>query len=323
MDEETFIKKNKNDWEKLAAYNRRLSKKSITRLEPGELREFAGLLRAAGHHLAYARTRFSGRRGDTPESLSKSETENYLNRLVGLAHNHFYTREKFGFARIKNYFVKDFPRRVADEKRLFFISAAAFLTGAAFVYFMCAIEPSLASFFIPEDPGFGGAGGGNWFFPLLSSFVVTNNIRVAAMAFASGFFAGAGTLYILLANGGVIGAYLYSATTGGIGAGGFWPLILPHGIAELTAIFISGAAGLMIGRAIISPGNYKRSDAMLIASKRAAYLLPGAAAILLFAGLVEGFFTPLDIANAYKYAFAALSAAFFIFYFTFSAKRGV
>jgi len=309
MNEEIFITKNREYWQKLAGYNRRLTNGSAARLSVSELREFAELIRAAGHHLAYARTHFGG-----------GETAEYLNRLVGISHNRFYTREKMRLSRALGYLSTDFSRMVRSESRFFLLSAAAFFIGAVSVFFLCAAEPSMIGHFLPDGYAGTGAPVDSWIYPVLSSAVVTNNIRVAFLAFAFGFLAGVGTLYILLVNGGVIGAYVYAAMSGGTDMAVFWSLILPHGVIELTAIFISGAAGLIIGRAVLIPGRYRRRDALIIASKRAATFIPGTALMLVLAGLTEGFFTPLDIAYVWKFIFAALTAIFIACYFIFSAR---
>ena len=308
MNEVQFIIKHKSKWEKLGGYNAVLSKKGVGIPEPGELREYAELLRTAGRHLAYSRTHFAG-----------SETENYLNDLVGVSQALFYRREKFKFVKIINYFAADFPAALKRERRLFLLSAAVFFTGLFFVYFLCAAEPRFLRFFT-DDSALNEGAVESWLYPLIGGFVFSNNIRVALTAFAFGLFAGVGTVYILLANGGMIGAYAYAALSNGGDPAYFFSLILPHGITELCAVFISGAAGLMIGRAVLIPGDHLRRDSVKIAARKAVFLIPGVAVMLLFAGLAEGFFTPLDIDIIWKFTFAALTALLLMIYFIFAGK---
>ncbi len=68
--------------------------------------------------------------------------------------------------------------------------------------------------------------------------------------------------------------------------------IAPHGILELSAIFISGAAGLLIAKAMLFPGQYRRIDALRILGKDAVCLFAGCIPILLVAGCIEGFVSP-------------------------------
>jgi len=311
MDENEFIEKNKPYWDKLAAFLSR--KKRLNRLSADEITAFADAFRTAGHHLAYARTYY----GD-------GATVQYLNSLVGAAHNRFFMRERFRLKEIAVYLTRGFPRAVGGERRMFALSTAVFLLSGIFVYLVCRADPSLARFFPSIEPNSGGALE-SWIFPALSSFIIVNNIRVAALAFAAGFLAGVGTLYILSVNGGYIGAYVYSAAINGSDMVYFWSMILPHGVLELTAVFISGAAGLTIGRGMLAPGDLSRKDSVVKAAKRAAYLLPGVAAMLLAAGLIEGFFTPLDIHYAWKLAFATFTfvlAAIYLHPVISSGKNG-
>jgi uncharacterized membrane protein SpoIIM required for sporulation len=68
--------------------------------------------------------------------------------------------------------------------------------------------------------------------------------------------------------------------------------VAPHAVLELAAIFISGAAGLIIGKALVFPGQYRRLDALRAAARRAVGLFAGCLPILLIAGLIEGYLSP-------------------------------
>jgi hypothetical protein len=88
----------------------------------------------------------------------------------------------------------------------------------------------------------------------------------------------------------------------------FWAFVAPHGVIELTAVFLAGASGLMIGYALIFPGALFRREALKLAGRQAAKLLMGAALLLLPAGLTEAFFSPVpQVPHALKFAFAALA----------------
>jgi uncharacterized membrane protein SpoIIM required for sporulation len=75
----------------------------------------------------------------------------------------------------------------------------------------------------------------------------------------------------------------------------FWAFVFPHGSLELPAIFLSGGAGLLIARALLFPGRYRRTDALKLYGMKAAKLLFGIVPILLIAGTIEGFFSPNPI----------------------------
>jgi len=68
----------------------------------------------------------------------------------------------------------------------------------------------------------------------------------------------------------------------------FWAWILPHGIPELTQIFIAGGAGLMIGRGMLLPGRRRRGRAVQQEARKAVLLVVGGMPILVLAGIIEG-----------------------------------
>ena len=74
-----------------------------------------------------------------------------------------------------------------------------------------------------------------------------------------------------------------------------WGFISPHGYLELTCIVIAGAAGLMLGDALLRPGVWRRRDALARAARRAVELVCGAAPVLVVAGLIEGFVSPSEL----------------------------
>jgi uncharacterized membrane protein SpoIIM required for sporulation len=68
--------------------------------------------------------------------------------------------------------------------------------------------------------------------------------------------------------------------------------VLPHGSLELPAIFISGGAGLLIARALLFPGEYRRVDAFKLYGLKAAQLMFGVVVMLIVAGIIEAFISP-------------------------------
>jgi uncharacterized membrane protein SpoIIM required for sporulation len=85
-----------------------------------------------------------------------------------------------------------------------------------------------------------------------------------------------------------------------------WSFISPHGYLELTCIVIAGAAGLMLGDALLRPGLLQRREALARAARRAVELVVGAAPVLVVAGLVEGFISPSELPMPLKYAIGPL-----------------
>jgi len=120
--------------------------------------------------------------------------------------------------------------------------------------------------------------------------VFTNNAAVGALAFGAGILWAIPTLAVLALNGvnlGVAAGLFHAAGD----AGRFYSLILPHGLLELTAIFIAGGAGLRLGWAAIAPGDRTRADALLTEGRRAVVIVMGLVLVFLVAGLLEGYVT--------------------------------
>ena len=151
-------------------------------------------------------------------------------------------------------------------------------------------------------------------YTLFATSLFTHNATVAIFAFALGFAFCAPTIMLLLYNGCVFGAFvsLYVQRDLGYEVGG-WLLI--HGVTELFAIILAGAAGLKIGWAIISPGDASRTVAAAKAGQQAALVLAGVIIMLLIAGLIEGFGRQLIVDDVARYGIAALSAVIWGVYF--------
>jgi uncharacterized membrane protein SpoIIM required for sporulation len=121
--------------------------------------------------------------------------------------------------------------------------------------------------------------------------VFTNNAGVGALAFGTGIALGIPTVLVLLLNGANVGvaAGLFHAAGD---PGRFWGLILPHGLLELTAVFIAGGAGLRLGWAIIAPGDRLRREALAEEGRRSVVIVLGLVAVFAIAGALEGYVTP-------------------------------
>ena len=149
--------------------------------------------------------------------------------------------------------------------------------------------------------------------PLASTSIQTNNIKVTFLAFAGGVLGGIGTLWVLAQNGLLLGMVLSLCFRYR-----FWEIpifVSAHGVIELTAIFIAGGAGLLIGKALLMPGDLRRIDALVENGRLAIKLILGCIPMLLIAGLIEGFISPAHIPRAYKFSISALSALVMAIYF--------
>jgi len=314
MKEDKFISKNISKWQKLESFNETLNKRGLTGLSGSEIKEFIGLYRNLSHHLSYARTFF-------PDSNIVS----YLNQLIGTSHNYIFVREDKGLTHFKHYVTDGLPLALKTFHRFILASFLVFMAGAVLAFVLTLLDPVYGNFFFPgvnvSDLNLEPTNDEAWAYPLFSSFIMTNNIRVSFFAFALGVSAGIGTIYVLFYNGLVLGALAGVVAAGGGSLAMFFAMILPHGFIELMAIFISGGAGLMIGRGMLIPGGLSRKDSALKAAKEAAYFIPGVVIMLVVAGLIEGFFTPMAVDYRFKLVFSFLTLVLMFTYYKFFARK--
>jgi uncharacterized membrane protein SpoIIM required for sporulation len=124
--------------------------------------------------------------------------------------------------------------------------------------------------------------------PLMASGIITNNVRVAVACFAGGIFLGVGSLVLLAYNGLAIGAFAGHFANVGL-LDYLLTFILGHGALELFAIWVAGAAGFLLGRSVVAPGDLSRADALVLSGRVAVRMLGATAVLLVVAGTIEGF----------------------------------
>ncbi len=127
--------------------------------------------------------------------------------------------------------------------------------------------------------------------PMASSAIMTNNLTVSFVTFASGIAFGLGTFFYLYVNGmmlGVIGAacHQYGMSLA------LWSFVAPHGSLELPAILIAGGAGFRLGHSMLFPGSLRWRDSVAQGGIEATRLVSGVIPMLVIAGSLEGFFSP-------------------------------
>ncbi|WP_067453683.1 stage II sporulation protein M [Actinomadura macra] len=117
-----------------------------------------------------------------------------------------------------------------------------------------------------------------------------NNAWVSAVALIFGIMLGIPTVYVLLMNQinlGVVGGLMFASGKGSI----FFGLILPHGLLELTAVYLACAGGLKLGWTVVDPGRRTRGQALAEEGRSAVSIAIGLVGVLLVSGLIEGFVT--------------------------------
>lgn len=308
-----FIERRKPGWDQLADLLARAGNRGLRGLSRDDLRALGPLYRRAASDLAYARLRGAD-----------SGLIAYLNDLVGRAHGLLYAERGPGAGRLWRFLASGFPRLVRARRAYVLLAAALFSLGGLIGAATVAANPSALRVFAPEqaeNPGYY-ADIEKHHIPeaVKSAGYMTHNTQVAIVAFAIGMLGGFPTLLVLFINGLPIGALAVSQYNSGH-AGAFWSFVFPHGFTELTAIFIAGGAGMMVGHALVAPGELSRRDALAVAGRDAARMLVGVSGLLIIAGIIEGTLSPSPLPRPAKIAFGILTAVALSAYFRAGAPR--
>jgi uncharacterized membrane protein SpoIIM required for sporulation len=317
MRERRFVGAAKPRWDRLESLVARVDRHGIRSLDHTQIDNLALDYRAVTSDLAMARSRGYD-----------NAIVDYLNRLSARAHAYVYLgTSRSGWAAVRRFLWHTFPSEMRRSWLPIGTCAAVTIVCSIIAYTAVITEPAnayalLSPAQIPavtsalHDTNFGFD---RAFAPLVSSEIITNNIRVAAVAAAGGMTCGSLTLWIILENGLMLGGVgaLFAHANYGLD---FWATIAPHGVIELSAIQVAGGAGLLLAAAIVAPGRVRRVDALVRNAQRAGVLVLGTAALLIVAGLIEGFVSPQRLGPAVRIALGALTAIGLALYVTFAGR---
>jgi uncharacterized membrane protein SpoIIM required for sporulation len=307
VDVDRFIARNQASWTRLEELSR-VPRRSLT---PALVDELVQLYQRTSAHLSHARTE----RAD-PALVAR------LTRLVATAAGLLYgtrSRSAAGFAR---FFTTSFPAAVWHARRFVVVAALLLLVPALVMGTWLASSdealdasgPEAAREAYVEDDfeAYYSSGPAGQF----ATEVTVNNIQVSILAFAAGALLCVVTAYILVVNGANVG--VAAGTFAAVGEQPkFWGLILPHGVLELSAVVVAGAAGLAIGWAIVAPGDRPRGVAVADEGRRASAIVLGLMLAFVVAGTIEGFVTPSTLPTAARVTVGlAAGAAFWTYVVT-------
>lgn len=309
---EKFIESRRPRWERLERLLESLERGKGTNLKPSDLPDVGRLYREATADLA--RLQAFQQKAALPDELL-----DYLNHLVARAHGQIYRSPTPGWTKLLRFLRSTFPQTFRATVFWTLSAFAIFLLGSIYGFIAGLIDDTFIPLVAPPHLIQQVEGGKVWFDsilavrPLASSSIMTNNISVTFLAFALGITLGLGTVYIMAFNGLLLGTLAALCHLHGLSVD-FWSFVLPHGVIELTAIFIAGGGGLLLGSALIVPGDLSRKDALIQRGRKAVQLILGCVPLLIFAGVIEGFFSPAHLPPWIKFLTAALLFVFLLCY---------
>jgi uncharacterized membrane protein SpoIIM required for sporulation len=288
MNLQRWINRKEPLWKALEALLQKVDKTGLKSLSATEIRSLSSLYRAVCGDLARARTHQLG------QTLTHS-----LQTLTTRAYSQIYQGSKRqDWQSVRSFITHGFPKIIQETAGYTALSTGIFLLGAIVAWWYAWRDPAFMPLVVPESMismvrddhqlWMGKILGDE---PLASTSIMVNNLSVTFRAAAGGITAGLFTTYILAFNGILIGAVAVLVGQNNL-AYPFWAFVFPHGSLELPAIFLSGAAGLLIARALLFPGQYRRVDAFKLYGLQAAQIMFGVVVLLVIAGAIEGFFSP-------------------------------
>ncbi|MBW4679646.1 MAG: stage II sporulation protein M [Microcoleus vaginatus WJT46-NPBG5] len=291
MNIQRWIARREPNWKQLDALLMQIEQKGLKSLKADEIRQMASLYRSVSADLARARTHQAG------ESLVRD-----LQILTSRSYTQIYQgSRRQEWQAVVEFYRWGLPAAIQQNWLYIAIATAIFMAGILIAWWFAWQDPLFMSLMVPEDIiekvrdrhelWMGSIVGIE---PLASSELMVNNLKVSFTAVAGGITAGLATVIILVVNGLHIGALAALVGQNNL-AYPFWAFVFPHGSLELPAIFLAGGAGLLIGRAILFPGKYRRADALKFYGSQAAQLVFGVVPMLIIAGIIEGFFSPNPI----------------------------
>jgi uncharacterized membrane protein SpoIIM required for sporulation len=294
-----WIDSRKDNWNRLDVLLRQVETEGLRSLNRGDLRDLGLLYRQAAADLSAARADRSSR-----------TLEQYLNRLVGRAHNYVYSGRKVSLGSVWRFFAHGYPRLLRRMSGYLVLATAITVVTAALGVFVTLVRPEFGAMFLGPEKMDGIRQHHLWMGSILSmkpqasSAIMTNNITVCFVTFAGGIVFGLGTIFLLFNNGLMLGTIATVCAQHHLSLS-LWSFIAAHGALELPSIMIAGAAGLRLGAGILFPGMLGRRDSIAQAGLESVQLVSGTIPLLIIAGTLEAFLSPTHAPPALKFAVGA------------------
>lgn len=247
----------------------------------------------------------------------------YLESLAGRAYLAVYGSRRSTRGALVRAVMGGFPRAVRALKGELILSLFFTILGMVVAIALMKVDPGWYDAFV--DPGLANGRDPNassedlravlyeqqseglGFF---ASFLFTHNAGIGILCFALGFAAGIPTAFLLFTNGLMLGAFIELYASRGMLVD-LLAWITPHGIPEIGAVILCGAAGMHLGRAMVLPGRFDVRRALSRAGRRASMVVMGSVLLFAIAGFVEGVLRQVIVDINIRFVLIAINATWF------------
>lgn len=305
MKESKFIEQNKKNWQEFES-DLRYKRNTATKL--------SRLFIQITDDLSFVRTFYKHR-----------SVKIYLNGIAQHLFNDLYRNQTNNFKGFIKFWKFDLPMLIHDARKEFRISFIVFLLAFSIGILSSLYDKDFARIILGDeyvkmtteniknnDPMavYKKAHEADMFFG-----ITINNLLVSLYTFLLGVFLSIGSVFILIKNGVMVGAFQYFFIERGLFRESFLT-IWQHGTLEISSIIIAGAAGITLGKGLIFPGTYSRMESFKISALRGLKIFLGIAPIIVIAAFIEGFLTRhTELHTGIRISVIALSLLFILFYF--------
>ncbi|MEM6652792.1 MAG: stage II sporulation protein M [Pseudomonadota bacterium] len=312
-----FREEREVDWTQLDRIVRLAERRGVDHLSDQDLADLPHLYRQAVSSLSVARA----------ISLDQNVIA-YLETLCARAYFFVYgTRARMG-ERVAQFFARDWPAAVSAVRGPTLLAFLCLFGGAALAFFLTLSDMEWYWTFHggwdPRNPNATYDDLRDTLYEerrdivdMLGAFAAqlfSHNSRIAIFAFALGFAFGVPTAVLLIYNGVYLGSFYAVFWQKGL-AYELTGWLFIHGVTELFAVILAGAAGFTIGGAVAFPGRKSRMQSMRDSGAQAAMVIIGAVVMLFLAALLEGFGRQLINSDSTRYLIAGTTLLFWLGYF--------
>lgn len=309
-----LLEQRRKNWQELEQLCERIQVHRKKKMPPALLSRFASLYRAACADLALA-----------DSYQLPPNTVAYLHRLVGRAHNQLYRSRDFNYHAWGQMLLVDAPRRIFNDRCVqvsFVVFWGIFLLSAYLAYSkdlwpayaehvltkpqIEVLETNFAEPIDGRDPQL------NF---IMAGFYIRHNTGIGLKSFAGGILVIPGMIISIFNAAHLGAAFGYMARPDVPQGPNFLHFVTAHGPFELTAIVLSGGAGLRIGISWLATGGFTRESSLRKTAEEAMPIMGAAIGLFFLAAMIEGFLSPSGAPYWIKAGVAMLSSGLLMFYF--------